>query len=79
MQRRTKQIQALRRVPLQIDLFAAEQQEAIGDMPKWSGLPTEVQAALTSLITRLLLDHASKNRIGSTTDAARQTEAGHDH
>jgi hypothetical protein len=54
-------------------LFAAEPQEAISDMPKWSGLPTEVQAALTSLITQLLLEHASKNRIGST------TEVGHDH
>jgi hypothetical protein len=73
MQRRTKQIQARRRVPLQIDLFAAEPQEAIGDLPKWSGLPTDVQAALTSLMTRLLLEHTSKNRIGST------TEVGHDH
>jgi len=41
-------------------------------MPAWSGLPTEAQAALTDLMTRLILDHADKNWIGS------MTEAGHD-
>src|SRR5256886_12846779 len=28
-------------------LFAGEPQKTIGDMPAWSGLPTEIQAALT--------------------------------
>jgi hypothetical protein len=41
-------------------------------MPAWSGLPTERQAVLTELMTRLILDHTDKNRIGS------MTEAGHD-
>jgi hypothetical protein len=41
-------------------------------MPAWSGLPTEIQAALTNLMTRLILEHADKNRIGS------KAEAGHD-
>ena len=41
-------------------------------MPAWSELPTETQAALTGLMTRLILEHADKNRAGST------TEAGHD-
>jgi hypothetical protein len=41
-------------------------------MPAWSALPTEIQAALTSLITRLILEHADKSRIGS------MAEAGHD-
>jgi hypothetical protein len=45
---------------------------ATGDMPAWSGLPTETQAALTDLMTRLILDHADKNRIAAI------TEAGHD-
>ena len=71
-QRQTKSPQAHRRAPQQIDLFAVEPQTAIGGMPVWSGLPTETQAALTGLMTRLILEHADKNRAGST------TEAGHD-
>ena len=63
---------ARRRASQQIDLFAGEPQATIGDMPAWSGLPTEIQAALTSLITRLILEHADKSRIGS------MAEAGHD-
>jgi hypothetical protein len=61
-----------RRAPQQIDLFAGEPQTTIGDIPAWSGLPTEIQAALTSLITRLILEHADKSRTGS------MPEAGHD-
>ncbi len=70
MQRQTKPTQARRRAPQQIDLFAGEPQKTIGDMPAWSGLPTEIQAALTSLITRLILEHADKNRIGSMAEAS---------
>ena len=70
MQRQTKQTQVRRRAPLQIELFAEEPQKAIGDMPVWSGLPTEIQAALTGLITRLILEHADKNRTGSMTEAS---------
>jgi hypothetical protein len=73
MQSHTKQTQARRRAPLQIDLFAGDPQKAIGDMPVWSGLPMEIKAALTCLITRLLVEHADKSRIGSV------MEAGHDH
>ncbi len=68
----TKQTQARRRAPQQIDLFAGEPQKTLGDMPTWSGLPTETKAALTGLITRLILEHADKSRIGS------MAEAGHD-
>src|SRR5438105_7350697 len=57
MQRQTKQTEARRRAPLQIELFTGEPREAIGDMLVWSGLPTETQAALTSLIAQLLLEH----------------------
>ena len=70
MPRQSKQRSARRRVPQQIDLFA--ENHDIGGMPAWSGLPTETQAALTELMTRLILDHADKSRIGS------MTEAGHD-
>ena len=34
----------------------------------WSGLPAEIQAALTELMTRLILDHAGNNWVGSTTE-----------
>jgi hypothetical protein len=72
-QHRMTQTQARRRAPLQIDLFAGESQKAIGDMPVWSGLPAEIRAALTSLMMRLLLEHADKGRIGP------MMEANHDH
>ena len=60
-----KQPQKRRRAPQQIDLFAGEPHNAIGNMPVWSMLPTDIQAALTSLITRLILEHAAARRIGS--------------
>jgi len=72
MQRQRKPTQARRRAPQQIDLFAGEPQKAIGEMPAWLGLPSETQAALTSLISRIL-EHADKSRIAPT------AEAGHDH
>ena len=72
MPHQKKPTSARRRAPQQIDLFAGEPQTTIGDMPAWSGLPTEIQAALTSLITRLILEHADNSRIGS------MPEAGHD-
>ena len=72
MPRRTKPMPARRCAPQQIDLFAGALQKTIGDMPAWSGLPREAQAALTDLMTRLILDHTDKSRIGST------PEVGHD-
>jgi hypothetical protein len=68
MPRQTKLLQTRRRAPQQIDLFAGE----TGGVPVWSGLPTQTQAALIELMTRLILDYADKSRLGST------TEAGHD-
>jgi hypothetical protein len=41
-------------------------------MPAWSVLPAQTQAALIALMTRLILDHADKDRRGS------MMEAGHD-
>ena len=69
MPRQTKPSPARRRAPRQIDLFAGEPQTTIG-MPVWSGLPTEIQAALTDLMTRLILEHTDKNRTGSMTEAS---------
>ena len=67
MPRQTKHKPTRRRAPQQIDLFAAGP-ETIGSIPVWSGLPAEAQAALTGLMTRLILDHADRSRIGSTTE-----------
>jgi len=72
MPRQTKPPAGGRRTPRQMDLFAGGLQKTIGDIPAWSALPTQIQAALTELMTRLILEHADKNRIGSI------AEAGHD-
>ena len=71
MPRQTKLLGARRSAPQQIALFAGEPWTA-GDMPAWSGLPAQTQAALIELMTRLILEHVDKSRLGST------TEAGHD-
>jgi hypothetical protein len=67
MLRQSRQRPARRRVPQQTDLFA-ENAPTIGGMPAWSGLPMETRAALTALMTRLILDHADKRRMDSTRD-----------
>lgn len=72
MPHQTKPTPVRCRAPQQIDLFAGEPPKKIGDVPAWSGLPTETQSALTDLITRLILEHADKSRICSV------AEAGHD-
>jgi hypothetical protein len=55
MLRQSRQWPARRRALRQIDLFA-ENAPTIGGMPAWFGLPMETQAALTTLMTRLILD-----------------------
>jgi hypothetical protein len=57
--------------PQQIDLFGNEPQDAPTDIPAWRELPGETRAALTSLMVRLILDHAQGSKTGSM-------EAGHD-
>jgi hypothetical protein len=68
----TKPPPARRWAPRQIELFAEGARGRTGSVPAWSTLPPDIQAALTELMTRLLLEHADQNRIGS------MTEAGHD-
>jgi len=74
MPRQTKLLQTRRRAPQQIELFArgAWTTGATGGMPAWSELPTQTQAALLELMTRLMVDQADKRRRGS------KTEVGHD-
>ena len=70
MPHQTKPMSVRCRAPRQMDLFAGEPQKTIGDTPGWSGLPTEIRAAVTDLMIRLILEHADSNRNGA--------EAGHD-
>lgn len=72
MPRQTKPLPARRRAPQQIELFAEGPRGRAGSVPVWSTLPADIQAAVTVLMRRLLLEHADQNRIGS------MTEAGHD-
>jgi hypothetical protein len=72
MPRQTKPPAARRRAAKQIDLFAEGPRGRTGSVPAWSTLPADIQAEVTELMTRLLLEHANQNRIGS------MTEAGHD-
>ena len=69
MPRQTKPLRTPRRASQQIDLFAAGPRAT---MPAWSVLPAQTQAALIALMTRLILDHADKDRRGS------MMGAGHD-
>lgn len=56
----------------QMDLFGnGLPNDAIG-APAWPELPTEARAALTSLMTKLILDHAA------TTATPPAKEVGHD-
>jgi hypothetical protein len=72
MARQTKPPPAHRRTPQQIDLFAKGPRGRAGGVPAWSTLTADIQAALTELMTRLLLEHVDQNRISS------MTEIGHD-
>jgi cytochrome b561 len=58
--------------PQQMDLFGSGlPNDAIG-APAWRELPAEARAALTSLMTQLILDHAA------TTATPPAKEVGHD-
>lgn len=56
----------------QTDLFGSGLANDATGAPAWPELPAEARAALTSLMTRLILDHAA------TTATTRAKEADHD-
>ena len=56
----------------QIDLFGSGLSNDATGAPAWPELPAEARAALTSLMTRLILDHAA------TIATSRAKEADHD-
>ena len=62
-----------RRGPMQqAELFGDERPGALADIPAWQNLPAATQTALTSLMARLILEHAEARRAGP------KAEAGHD-
>lgn len=56
----------------QIELFGNERPGAQVDTPAWQDLPAATQAGLTSLMARLILDHAKARLAGPV------VEVGHD-
>ena len=56
----------------QIDRFRSGLSNDASGVPAWPELPAEARAALTSLMTRLILDHAA------TTATPRAKEVDHD-
>ena len=60
------------RLQHQIDLFGSGLSNDATGAPAWSELPAQARAALTSLMTQLILDHAAR------TETPRAKEVGHD-
>ena len=58
--------------PRQMDLFKSNQPDGAIGAPAWPDLPAQARAALTSLMTQLILDHAA------TTATPPAKEVGHD-
>ena len=56
----------------QMDLFGSDLSNGAIGAPAWPELPAEARAALTSLMTQLILDHAA------TTATPRAKEVSHD-
>ena len=56
----------------QTELFGNERPGALADIPAWQDLSVATQAVLTSLMARLILEHAEARRAGLV------TEVGHD-
>ena len=61
-----------RRPAQQIELFGDERSSALVDTPAWRDLPAATQAVLTSLMARLILDHAETCQAGPVTGAGHE-------
>ena len=48
----------------QLELFVDDRGIATAKTPEWPDLPPDARAALTRLMTTLILEHAAKNRAG---------------
>ena len=58
-----------RRPAEQIELFGDKLPAALIDVPAWQDLPAATQAVLTSLMARLILDHAETRPAGPVAGA----------
>jgi hypothetical protein len=58
-----------RRPAQQIELFGDERPGALVDTPAWQDLPAATQAVVTSLMARLILDHAETRPAGPVAGA----------
>ena len=67
--RRMTRMNALPGLAQQFELFGDDHPKMILDAPAWPELPIEAQVALIRLLTQLILEHAGKNRTGSTREA----------
>ena len=53
----------------QLELFADDRRIAMVKTPEWADLPPDARAALTRLMTMLILEHVAKNRVGRRQEA----------
>jgi hypothetical protein len=53
----------------QLELFVDDRRIAMVKTPEWPDLPPDARAALTRLMTTLILEHAAKNRVGRRPEA----------
>jgi hypothetical protein len=70
MERRWARAAGQHRKPQQIDLFESDPGGGIIGVPAWLELPAETRNALTSLMVRLILEHASQCRMSLKTEAS---------
>ena len=63
----------VRRGPTQqAELFGDERPCSLAGTPAWQDLPAATQAVLTSLMVRLILEHAEARRAGPTAEAGHE-------
>ena len=62
--RRQKQPRSAR----QMDMFTAFAVDAAANLPRWTDLPQNAQAALIGLMTQLMLDHAQASTMPEVRD-----------
>lgn len=67
-ERRMMRAAGQRGKPQQIDMFEPNPGSGMIGAPAWLELPAETRNALTSLMARLILEHAGKSRTAAKTE-----------
>ena len=52
----------------QMDMFTGFAVDAAANLPRWTDLPQNAQAALIGLMTQLILDHAQASKMPEVRD-----------